>query len=282
MKIVYITKRFSMIELLAAISILMVLSSLLSPALNNAMKSSRNMACMNQQRHIGTAIFLYSEDHGGFFPTGENLSGPSLNVSWDDKLVGYDGRMLSDWLISRHCLWEGDTALEDLRMYNCPEDVPGQSKRGYGDGTARRSYSLNGIRVTPSTVKPPSGEYTGPWTSSVHVLVGVSYRGVSRTVYSVDDPSGSIAMADHPNYWSNLGGNGEAGYLENAGGSFSSWVSPSAMEQLDLNGLHKNFTTNYLMCDGGVQSLFVYDTIATQSLFNRWEHAKMWTTHAGD
>jgi type II secretory pathway pseudopilin PulG len=279
---VFITKRFSLIELLTVIAIFVALGSLLSPALKNAIKSSRNMACINKQRHIGTAIFLYSEDHEGLYPTGEDPLGTSLNVGWDDKLVDYDNRTLSDGLISWSFLPVRETPHAMHTMYNCPEDVPGQTKRGYGDGVVRRSYSLNGIRVTPATVKPPHGEYTGPWTSSVHVLVGVSYRGFSRTMQSIDDPSGTIAMADHPNYWSNLGDNGESGYLENAGASFSSWVRPRSMQNLDLNGLHESFTTNYLMCDGGVRSLFVYDTIATQSLFNRWEHASMWTTHIGD
>lgn len=64
---------FNLIELLAVFSVLMVLISLLSPAMKRMIDSSLRLSCLNQQRQIGQIIHIYA-DENGFAPTRESSS----------------------------------------------------------------------------------------------------------------------------------------------------------------------------------------------------------------
>jgi prepilin-type N-terminal cleavage/methylation domain-containing protein/prepilin-type processing-associated H-X9-DG protein len=59
---------FSLIELLAVISILSILLALLIPAVQRVRESSRRLVCQNNLRNICTAVHSYLVDHHGSFP----------------------------------------------------------------------------------------------------------------------------------------------------------------------------------------------------------------------
>lgn len=54
---------FTLIELLVVISILMLLISLLLPALSRARDAGRQVQCLSSQRQIATVFFVYASDH---------------------------------------------------------------------------------------------------------------------------------------------------------------------------------------------------------------------------
>jgi len=72
---------FSLIELLAATTIIGILLGLLMPAIQAARESSRRAACGNNLRQIGLALATYSTAHGDKLPVGARAAG-SFGFSW--------------------------------------------------------------------------------------------------------------------------------------------------------------------------------------------------------
>ncbi len=61
---------FTLIELLVVISIIALLIAILLPALGAAREAARASACLSNIRQLGLAVFMYSDDYGGHYPTG--------------------------------------------------------------------------------------------------------------------------------------------------------------------------------------------------------------------
>lgn len=59
---------FTLIELLAIVSIIAVLISILLPSLSSARKTTRMLQCANNEKQIGTAMFSYIADFSDYFP----------------------------------------------------------------------------------------------------------------------------------------------------------------------------------------------------------------------
>ena len=62
------SKAFTLIELLFVIVIVAILAALLVPALSRVIENSRTTQCASNLRQIGTAMFLFAGEHGGYFP----------------------------------------------------------------------------------------------------------------------------------------------------------------------------------------------------------------------
>jgi len=61
-------RAFSLLELLATMSVVVILASLLFPTVRNAQTSAKSAACLNNLKNIGTAFHLYAADNNGLLP----------------------------------------------------------------------------------------------------------------------------------------------------------------------------------------------------------------------
>ena len=71
---------FTLIELLAVIAIVLLLLSLLVPALATARERGRRAVCMSNERQIFAACLLYAGDHDGHMPGGNAEVAPGYGI----------------------------------------------------------------------------------------------------------------------------------------------------------------------------------------------------------
>ena len=120
---------FTLTELLIVMAILAILVSLLSPALRDALVTTRKLACISNQKTLVQAILSYANEHDDYFPvlgapTGTNPRG------WDYSIFEYTEYRTS--------------------FYTCPgQTFPNANQRGFTLGGqtfgAQLSYTINGL-----------------------------------------------------------------------------------------------------------------------------------------
>jgi len=117
---------FTLVELLVVIGIIALLISILMPALSKAREQANAVKCMSNQRNLGNALVLFTQEHQGFLPKawfndgpiGSGISGKMTweyrfpRYGWDYLLLGYVGK--------------------NRELFRCPSDDPGRFR---GDPT---------------------------------------------------------------------------------------------------------------------------------------------------
>jgi len=80
---------FTLIELLVVIGIIVLLLSLLLPALQNAKNQSYSLSCLNNLKQHGTSIALYVTDNNDWLPIAIGYRGHITGEVWFDLLNQY-------------------------------------------------------------------------------------------------------------------------------------------------------------------------------------------------
>jgi len=169
---------FTLIELLVVISIIALLIGILLPALGAARESARAAVCLSQVRQIGTASYLYANDHDGHLPPHSSFD-PSLsdpgnpgvgaNVHWCWANVAGDPELaLKNGSVSRYL--QDVTAIAGCPSYETPADfssaaaalgvaLPSEVHYGYngrmlGRPSATGAQDWNAYRI--ETIKNPT------------------------------------------------------------------------------------------------------------------------------
>jgi prepilin-type N-terminal cleavage/methylation domain-containing protein/prepilin-type processing-associated H-X9-DG protein len=84
---------FTLVELIAVISIVAILIALLLPALRSGRKKSTAVKCQEQLHQLGLAMTIYADNHDGLLPAAHSVV-PWTNanpVAWTRPLLPYYG-----------------------------------------------------------------------------------------------------------------------------------------------------------------------------------------------
>jgi prepilin-type N-terminal cleavage/methylation domain-containing protein/prepilin-type processing-associated H-X9-DG protein len=95
-----IMKTFTLIELLVVIAIIAILASMLLPALNNARKTARKIACVNNFKQFGTFLSIYQNDYDNYvFFQNAYAGGDATLFTWNGiiRKLYFKGATRPNW-----------------------------------------------------------------------------------------------------------------------------------------------------------------------------------------
>jgi len=131
---------FTLIELMVVVSIVVILVSLLLPALSKARASAARTLCSNKMKQIGTQVFFYSEDYRGYLPPYGKLfkiSSIASLVYWNNYINYY---YFQDKVIH---------ALDNPSMnFTCPSDTSPYNYQGLVNSYGFNPYIMPGFDAT--------------------------------------------------------------------------------------------------------------------------------------
>ena len=172
---------FTLIELLVVVAIIALLMSVLLPALSRARESAKSVKCVSNMRQIGTAMHMYFNEFGEWFPFARDewrspyyqhglyygghpgRQSPAQPGEWwgyTDPFIRDTpaGRPFNRYLYSdlpKYDVQPTDPQFEIVRnlpVYECPSDVGGAwnvESNGYVDWN-HSEYRYTGTSYTPN------------------------------------------------------------------------------------------------------------------------------------
>ena len=237
-------RKFTIIELLVAISIIGILTSMLMPSLAKARERTKAAVCKSNLRQINIAFVAYSDGNNDAYPltTSHRWTG-FTPTSWDDRLSGYDGRTsLTTNQQSQGRLKESDFSGNYGLLYSCPSDT---TQRSFGSNTdcIPLSYAVNYYYNNV-------GRFKG--------IIGYNGTAYSLKMGQVTQPVSTIIMS-------------ESAYPDRMIGRFwGGYTAPIYVNNWLLDKfLHKGIMgSNYIMADGHVEYLDYYSTLSGGTVSN--------------
>ncbi|MEM7806583.1 MAG: type II secretion system protein [Planctomycetota bacterium] len=160
------TRGFTLVELLVVIGIIALLVGILLPTLNRARNSAQGSVCASNMRQIATAVMMYANDEGQWFPrTMVTDTGFPETISW----------------------WRFDSYQAALEKYILQE-------RGGVDDTG----DTRGRRTVWFDPADPDQDLPAMWGSFVD---NGFLTGVPRKIVQVPDSSNKIMMTLRTRNW---------------------------------------------------------------------------------
>lgn len=213
---------FTLVELLAVISILGILAAIIIPVVGNVRISARRAACASNLRQLGAGMFLYAGENKGRFPHGYWVG--AENRTWDVCIAPY--------VNSSHKGVNIDPPNVAVPLFLCPADTVPSSNAA----RVRRSYSM--VRGSDGFGNSSSSSAVAPATRRISDIpapsrtIILTERAQANNWLGADD----CAVIDHPAGQTGTANNGLGPHLHD--GVF-----------------------NYLFADGHVKTLRPEDTL---------------------
>jgi type II secretory pathway pseudopilin PulG len=126
-----VSTKFTLVELLIVISIIVILMSLLLPALKKAKEQASQITCMNNLRQLGQSIASYANDYNGWLPCAYS---PGSSWWFRPDVNG----MLYDYIFSKN----PPTNIRSS-ILNCPTNSGNDLRLTFGGGAYGTDYCLN-------------------------------------------------------------------------------------------------------------------------------------------
>lgn len=193
---------FTLIELLVVIAIIALLLAILMPALKTAKEIASTIACLSNQKQLGLAFVISSQDMNGYIvdaqPTGSGyvkdpktgkqypafVASPTNNTSLDGKIDGF----------KKGGLWP---YLEDHKVFNCPFDNRWRKPHGSGGNIGGyRSYSMG------ATLSRNSISHTGEANYAIS-RYGQFSRPSDKFVFLEENDNAAPFNGNYWNMWVN-------------------------------------------------------------------------------
>ena len=129
---------FTLIELLVVIAIIAILAAILFPVFAQAREKARGISCVSNEKQMGTAIMMYTQDYDEKYPQG----------MWD---VWHNS-----WAITTQ------PYIKNYGVYRCPDDAKKEQAQSWLAGWSgiAISYGGNGYIVSDATGNHVKGVFT--------------------------------------------------------------------------------------------------------------------------
>ncbi len=212
---------FTLIELLVVIAIIAILASILFPAFAKAREKARQTSCLSNEKQIGTAILMYTQDYDEINPSGmySTPTTPLPGAGWAQQVYTY---------------------VKNQQVYACPDD-PGGVSYGMNVNAAGQSEAV--FTAPSSTVL--LFEVYGLETAIMNPTNTTYCPGVFCS-----SPAGDGTTANYYYYPSNSYGKYDTGVLSNS----PAVVGTAGGTVKSLTGRHTD-GSEFLMADSHVKYL---------------------------
>lgn len=161
-------RAYTLIELVATLSILGILAAILFPVFAQARERARATACLSNMKQIGTATTMYVQDYDETYPCGWGQP-DSGQTMWRMALQPYIQKYGDQAKLAKN-LYDS-SAISNMGVYSCPDQPANQN---YGP----TSYGYNA-----------HGGMTTGWSNAQQTFPGASLA-------SIDRPANMVAFAD--------------------------------------------------------------------------------------